>query len=156
MPDPKLAHDRRGAHWTFNGPSYVDFVRSLRQDITSSTSVIHAPSFDHAIKDPTPDAVAIQPHHRIVVIEGLYTFLSIDPWIEAGKLLDERWFVQIDTIKARERLVKRHVITGVAKDMEEAIWRADENDLPNGQFVIDSMLQPTRVISSVDDPSLTP
>jgi hypothetical protein len=43
MPDPKLAHDRRGAHWTFNGPSYVNFflsralIRSLHDDITHST-----------------------------------------------------------------------------------------------------------------------
>lgn len=131
MPDPKLAHDRRGAHWTFDGPSYVDFVRSLREDITPLTPVITAPSFDHAIKDPTPHAVAIHPYHRIVIIEGLYTFLSTEPWVGAGKLLDERWFIEVNAIKARERLVKRHVITGVAKDMEEAIWRSDENDTPS-------------------------
>lgn len=154
MPDPKLAHDRRGAHWTFNSPSYVDFIRALREDISPSTPIITAPSFDHAIKDPTPDAVLIHPYHRIVVIEGLYTFLSIDPWVEASKLLDERWFVHVDVIKARERLVKRHVVTGVAKDMEEAIWRADENDGPNGKFIIENMLEPTRVITSVDDPLL--
>lgn len=131
MPDPKLAHDRRGAHWTFNGASYVNFVRSLREDITATTPVITAPSFDHALKDPAPDAVAIHPHHRIVIIEGLYTFLSTDPWVEAGKLLDERWFIQVDMSKAQNRLVKRHVITGVAKDMEEALWRARENDGPS-------------------------
>lgn len=131
MPDPKLAHDRRGAHWTFDGPSYVDFVRSLREDITPLTPVITAPSFDHAIKDPTPHAVVIHPYHRIVIIEGLYTFLSTEPWVGAGKLLDERWFIEVNAIKARERLVKRHVITGVAKDMEEAIWRSDENDTPS-------------------------
>ncbi|KAJ3564715.1 hypothetical protein NP233_g8115 [Leucocoprinus birnbaumii] len=154
MPDPKLAHGRRGAHWTFNGQSYVEFIHSLRKDITPSTPIITAPSFDHAIKDPTPDAVSIHPHHRIVVIEGLYTFLSIEPWVEASKLLDERWFVSVDAIKARERLVSRHVVTGVAKDMKEAIWRADENDGPNGKFIIGNMLEPTRVITSVDDPLL--
>ena len=26
LPDSKLAHDRRGAHWTFDGQAYVDFV----------------------------------------------------------------------------------------------------------------------------------
>ncbi len=134
MPDPKLAHDRRGAHWTFDGRSYVDFVRSLREDITASAPVVTAPSFDHALKDPTPEAVTIYPHHRIVIIEGLYTCLSIDPWIEAGKALDERWFIQIDVPKARERLAKRHIVTGVAKDLGEATWRADENDIPSKFF----------------------
>ena len=128
FPDPKTAHDRRGSHWTFDGASYVSFVRSLRD---TTTSVISAPSFDHALKDPTPNAISIYPHHRIVIIEGLYTFLSIEPWSEGGLLLDERWFIQVDPVEAKRRLVKRHVLTGVAKDLKEAEWRADENDGPS-------------------------
>lgn len=134
FPDPKLAHDRRGTHWTFDGPAYVSFVKSLRRplsEFTSSTSVITAPSFDHALKDPTPHAVSILPQHRIVLIEGLYTFLSIAPWAEAGMLLDERWYIQLDAEEASRRLVKRHVSTGVAKDMEEALWRSEQNDTPS-------------------------
>jgi len=149
MPDPKLAHDRRGAHWTFDGEGYVAFVRSLR---STAEQVITAPSFDHALKDPTPDAVSVYSHHRIIIIEGLYTFLSIDPWKEAGLLLDERWLVQTNIEEAKRRLVKRHVLTGVAKDTEEAKWRAEENDMPNGQFLLTNSLQPTRVIESKDDP----
>jgi len=132
FPDPQTAHDRRGSHWTFDGPGYVSFIRALRDTtISSKGSIITAPSFDHALKDPTPDAVSIYPYHRIVIIEGLYTFLSIEPWSEGGLLLDERWFVQVDPIDARRRLVKRHVLTGVAKDLKEAEWRADENDGPS-------------------------
>ena len=131
FPDPKTAHDRRGSHWTFDGDSYVSFVRALREDITTGNLVISAPSFDHALKDPTPDAVSIYPYHRIVIIEGLYVFLSIKPWSEGGLLLDERWLIQVDPVEARRRLVKRHVLTGVAKDLKEAEWRADENDGPS-------------------------
>ncbi|KAG6828412.1 hypothetical protein H0H92_008076 [Tricholoma furcatifolium] len=129
FPNPKLAHDRRGSHWTFDGPGYVAF-------------------------DPTYDDVAVHPHHRIVIIEGLYTLLSIAPWSEAGLLLDERWLIQVEIDKAQQRLVKRHVVTGVAKDMEEAIWRAEENDKPNGQLIIANMLEPTRIIQSIDDESI--
>lgn len=132
FPDPQKAHDRRGSHWTFDGPGYVSFVRALRDSIiSSSTPSISAPSFDHALKDPTPDAVSIHSYHRIVIIEGLYTFLAIEPWSEGGLLLDERWFVQADPVEARRRLIKRHVLTGVAKDLKEAEWRADENDGPS-------------------------
>ena len=127
FPDPQTAHDRRGSHWTFDGAGYVSFVRALR-DITIGTAVITAPSFDHALKDPTPNAVSIYPSHRIVIIEGLYVFLAIKPWNEGGLLLDERWFIQIDSVEARRRLVKRHVLTGVAQNLKEAEWRADEND----------------------------
>lgn len=93
--------------------------------------MIKAPTFDHAAKDPEFDAISILPSHRIVVIEGLYTFLSIGPWREAGLLLDERWFIDIGVEEASRRLVKRHVLTGVTKDMEEAIWRAEQNDIPS-------------------------
>lgn len=137
FPDPKIAHDRRGAHWTFDGTAYAEFISELRVPIhrtpegLASHLIIKAPSFDHALKDPSPGAVSILPHHRIVVIEGLYTFLSIDPWRTAGDSLDERWFIDVDFEIAKRRLVKRHVVTGVAKDMDEAIWRADNNDIPS-------------------------
>ncbi|KDR68764.1 hypothetical protein GALMADRAFT_256606 [Galerina marginata CBS 339.88] len=153
LPDPQLAHDRRGIHWTFDGTGYVDFLQKLRD--TTNTAVITAPSFDHALKDPSPDAVSIHPHHRIVIIEGLYVFLAVPPWSDAELLLDERWFVEVDTAEARRRLVGRHVLTGVAKDAQEAEWRADENDIPNGQFIIANMLEPTMIIQSKNIPALS-
>lgn len=143
FPDAKLAHDRRGAHWTFDGESYVAFVTELRvplSTLASATSarddpVIYAPSFSHELKDPTPRAVAIYPHHRLVIIEGLYTFLGIEPWAQAAQMLDERWWIELGEEEAKERLVARHVKSGVAKDLEEAIWRATENDAPSKSFV---------------------
>jgi len=152
MLDPKLAHDRRGAHWTFDGPSYVEFAKLLRQP---AAAVITAPSFDHALKDPTPHAVSIYPTHRLVVIEGLYSMLKHGIWEQGAQLMDERWWIQVDLEEARRRLVKRHVLTGVAKDMEEAIWRAGQNDEPNGKFIAENLYEPTRIIKSLDDPKYT-
>ena len=136
MPDPKLARDRRGSHWTFDAHGYVSFIRKLREPVLPGATAIAitAPSFDHAAKDPCPHAVTILPEHRIVIIEGLYTFLSTPPWVDAGKLLDERWLIELDLTVASNRLVKRHVTSGVAKDMEEAQWRAAENDTPSLSF----------------------
>jgi len=118
-------------------------------------NIVFAPTFDHAIKDPTPRAVAIYSHHRLILIEGLYTFLGIPPWRTAAEMLDERWFLDVDEAEAERRLVLRHVQTGVAKDLEEAIWRSRENDAPNGRFLRENMLKPTRVIKSIEDPVLT-
>ena len=143
MPDPQLARDRRGAHWTFDGAGYVAFVRALRRDSgaavdaglaegsESEADVVYAPSFDHALKDPTPRAVAVYPRHRVVLIEGLYGFLGIEPWREAAEMLDERWWLDVSEEEAERRLVERHVRSGVAKDLEEAIWRSRENDAPS-------------------------
>lgn len=134
FPEKQLAHDRRGAHWTFDSPAYVSFIRSLRQAVVPTSAAITAPSFDHAVKDPIHDAVHIMPYHRIIIIEGLYTFLSIEPWCQGGELLDERWFIDVDIVEARRRLIDRHVVTGVAKDRDEAIMRADNNDMPSMHF----------------------
>ncbi|KAK0245193.1 P-loop containing nucleoside triphosphate hydrolase protein [Armillaria nabsnona] len=155
FPDPKLAHSRRGIHWTFDGPAYLAFVKSLRTPLDASP-VITAPSFDHAVKDPTPDAVTIRPHHRIVIIEGLYTCLSVDYWAEAGRLLDERCYLRLDIEEARQRLVKRHVLTGITQTLDDAHLRAEQNDMPNGAFIIENMLEPTRIIDSVEDPAFKP
>ncbi|KAL0573838.1 hypothetical protein V5O48_008102 [Marasmius crinis-equi] len=155
FPNPQLARDRRGIHWTFDSAAYLEFVRALQKEITPSTPIIKAPSFDHAKKDPEPDTVFIHPYHRIVIIEGLYTTLDVDSWGDAARLLDERWYLELSIEEAQQRLVKRHVKSGVAKDEKEAVWRAENNDMPNGRFVIANMLEPTRIIKSVSDPVLS-
>ncbi|KAI0825262.1 P-loop containing nucleoside triphosphate hydrolase protein [Trametes gibbosa] len=168
FPDPKLAHDRRGAHWTFDGEGYVKFVRALRGPITTGLAhaidgaseangqIVYAPSFSHEKKDPVCDAIAVRPCHRLVIVEGLYTFLAIPPWSSAATLLDERWYIEIGEDEAERRLVARHVRTGVAKNMEEAVWRSRENDAPNGRFLVENMMKPTRIILSIEDPLLVP
>lgn len=148
MPDPQEAFRRRGAEWTFDAESYCQFVTRLKAPIPQASiidvepspesndtppniHVITAPSFSHSLKDPTPDSVRVLPTHRIVIIEGLYVFLNTPRWKDAAELLDERWFVEIDVDQAAERLIKRHVLTGVTDTEEEARHRAYDNDLPS-------------------------
>jgi len=152
FPDPKLARDRRGAHWTFDANGYVMFMERLRRSSPAEDEVA-APSFSHALGDPVEGDIVVRAHHRIVIIEGLYTFLAIDPWHRAGQSLDERWFIAVDPALGRERLCQRHVETGVAETWAEAEWRAENNDIPNGLFVQENMLTPDRVIANVEDPS---
>ncbi|XXH04210.1 Nucleolar protein 13 [Hypoxylon texense] len=150
MPDPALAHARRGAEFTFDGASFLQLVKSLRAVPTppplSSAlppppsppppPTIYAPSFDHAVKDPKPDDIAILPGHRVVVLEGNYVCLDRAPWREAAGLMDELWFVSVDEETARRRLIRRHVQAGIARDEAEARRRADENDLENGRQIV--------------------
>lgn len=155
FPDPKLAYDRRGAHWTFNGEGYVSFLEHLRDpQVMLTDGAVKAPSFSHSLKDPVMDDIVVRPRHRIVIIEGLYVFLDIQPWIKAGRSLDERWFVRVDPVQGKERLCRRHVETGVAGSREEAVWRAESNDIPNGEFIEANMLPPTKEILNVEDHDL--
>lgn len=71
MPDPALAHARRGAEFTFDGEAFLALIRRLKEPLTGPTTpTIFAPSFDHAIKDPKENDIAVEPTHRIVVLEG--------------------------------------------------------------------------------------
>ncbi|KAK8073262.1 hypothetical protein PG994_004161 [Apiospora phragmitis] len=137
MPDPAQAHARRGAEFTFDGAAYLKLIQALRApDSITSGQPIHAPSFDHAVKDPKQDDIVILPGHRVVVLEGNYLTLDREPWRSAAALMDQRWFVEVDFAVARRRLVARHVAAGIAQDEAEAGKRADENDLVNGEQIV--------------------
>ncbi|KAI0182371.1 P-loop containing nucleoside triphosphate hydrolase protein [Xylaria flabelliformis] len=151
LPNPDNAHARRGAEFTFDGASFLALVKALREPLTASSSTIFAPSFDHAVKDPKENDIAIQPGHRIVVFEGNYVVLDKQPWSEAAELMDERWFVDVDFDVARRRLVVRHVKAGIAKGEEEARKRADENDLVNGRQIVENRTHVHEVVVSRDD-----
>lgn len=155
MPDPQVAHARRGAEFTFDGESFLNLVKELRKPLLPETKAIHAPSFDHKRKDPVANDIPIAAGQRICVFEGNYCSLGKDPWREAGKLMDELWFVEVDFEVARRRLVRRHVLAGIAKDEEEAGKRAEENDLVNGREIVEGRVEVSEVVKSVEDEGWT-
>lgn len=59
--------------------------------------------------------------------------------------------MSVDRDVARKRLIERHLATGLVNTPKAAAKRADENDLPNGDFIIENMMTPHRVIRSVED-----
>lgn len=153
LPDPSSAHARRGAAFTFDAPAYLTLVKKLRAPICPEDKTIYAPSFDHAVKDPVADEISVAPSVKICVFEGNYVALDKGEWAEAASLMDEIWWVEVDETVARERLVKRHVKAGIAKDEEEAGRRADENDLVNGKEISEGRVDMLHehIISREDD-----
>jgi len=152
FPDPQEAFARRGAHWTFSATGYTDFVSKLRAPITDLP--IYAPSFSHVLKDPVENDLEVTSSHRIVLIEGLYVFLNVEPWSVAGHLLDERWFIGIDVEVARERLVQRHVKTGVTDNLEDAMLRARDNDMPSTLYRLNTVCTVLTLFSQMEGLSL--
>jgi pantothenate kinase len=72
FPEPQIVHDRKDSHWTFDGAGYVSLARQLRDtSFITNGKIITAPSFDHALKDTTANAVSIHSHHRIITIDLL-------------------------------------------------------------------------------------
>lgn len=98
-------------------------MRYLRE--TPSPAAIPFPTFSHALKDPVPSPFLILPSHRIVVIEGLYSLVDLEPWRESVALLDERVWVECPPDVARERLVRRHIKEGVEETVDKARERGE-------------------------------
>lgn len=151
MPDPAYAAARRGAAFTFDGEKFLKLVRALREPVTAETKSVYAPSFDHAVKDPVDDDIEVPASCRVVFFEGNYLSLDRDPWNRAAGLMDELWFVDVDFEVARERLVRRHVLAGIAEDERAAEKRVRENDLVNGREIVDCRLGVQEVINSTFD-----
>lgn len=151
MPDPNYAIARRGAAFTFDGEKFLALVRALREPLTLSSKPLYAPSFDHAVKDPVENDIAIQPSCRVIFFEGNYLSLDKEPWNDAARLMDELWFVDVDFEVARKRLVRRHVEAGIAKDEAEADKRARQNDLLNGREIVDCRMEVQEVVESCYD-----
>ena len=153
LPDPNTAHARRGAAFTFDGVAFLNLVKQLRKPISPESRTIWAPSFDHALKDPVADDIPIAVSSRIVVFEGNYCSLGTGApeWKEAAELMDELWFVDVEEDVARQRLIKRHVKSGVAANEDEARRRADENDLVNGKEIVEGRLEVHEMIHSEED-----
>lgn len=153
LPNPTHAFARRGAAFTFDAYKFLSLVRELREPLTPLTKPIYAPSFDHAVKDPIDDDIAIAPTVRVIFFEGNYLSLNREPWDQIAGLMDELWFVEVDFEVARRRLVRRHVKAGIAANEEEADIRARENDLVNGREIVEFRLPVQEVISSIYDPA---
>jgi pantothenate kinase len=156
LPPSLHAFARRGAPFTFNAPAYLSLITALRAPLTPSTPTIYAPSFDHAVKDPVENAIAIPPTAKICVFEGNYVALDKGEWKEAAEMMDEVWFVEVEEVVAERRLVERHVRTGVEETEERARVRVRGNDLVNGREIVGNRVKVDEVVRSVEEEGWRP
>ncbi|XP_009589139.2 putative uridine kinase C227.14 [Nicotiana tabacum] len=144
MEDPKEAHARRGAPWTFDPNLLLQCLKTLKDQ-----GSVYCPSFDHGVGDPIEDDIFVNLQHKIVIVEGNYLLLGDGAWKEVSSMFDEKWFVDVDIEKAMQRVLKRHISTGKAPDV--AKWRIDYNDRPNAELIMKSKKNADLVIKSVDE-----
>jgi pantothenate kinase len=134
FPDPALAMRRRGAPWTFDAPGLATRVRQLRDAARiAPPATVYWPGFEHGVGDPVADAVVVDPATRVVLIEGLYLLHQADGWNLDG-LLDECWYLDVDTDTALERLVARHMASW-SLSREQAWAKVAINDRLNALTV---------------------
>lgn len=130
MEDPEYAHARRGAEFTFDAKRFV-------KDIEAAYHDGHAvfPDFDHAKKDPEEGKIEYDSKkHQVVLVEGLYVLLNIDPWCQLKPIFSRTFFMDTQD----KLIIERHKIrmtTKMGLTMEEAEVRIFGNDMVNAKFI---------------------
>jgi pantothenate kinase len=119
---------RRGAPYTFDATAFRSDLMRLRQTHSGLF-----PAFDHAEKDPRPEAIRITQSTPLVVVEGNYVLMR--DW-QLESLFDLRVFLDCDLETAIKRLVNRHVDCGICRTPEEAWERAMNSDRLNALEIL--------------------
>lgn len=139
LPNHEDALARRGSPFTIDGRAFVKCIRQLRESCfipADERSAISAPSFSHEIKDPIDNGITIEPDCNVIIIEGLYLLLDCQPWCEISQLVDDTWFIEVPIKTAAERVVKRHIHTGIENDVQRAMQRVASNDMVNAIHIL--------------------
>ena len=127
FPDPQAALARRGAPWTFDPRALRAHLVALRAGAS-----VAWPGFEHAVGDPVPGAVSVDPETRVALVEGLYLLHDQNGWDVAG-CFDEHWFVDVDRDTAMARLEARHMAAN-QQSRAQARARLDSNDRLNADI----------------------
>ncbi|KAL2818435.1 P-loop containing nucleoside triphosphate hydrolase protein [Aspergillus cavernicola] len=151
LPNHEEAYARRGAHWTFDAAGVLHLVKALHLSKTNERETILAPHFDHAIGDPVEGAISVSPEVSLVILEGNYLAYDVAPWSEIANFVDDTWFVKVEAEVMKGRIAKRHLQSGIERTWEDAIRRAEDNDIPNGVELQANLIQPAMVVQSVDE-----
>ena len=129
MKNPKEAHARRGAPFTFNATKFVDALIKARRDGEG-----WFPSFDHGAGNPVENGIRLSKGPQIVLVEGNYLLLNEAPWRQLHqKVFDETWFLHVPLPECNRRVRARHIKSGLSE--EQARRRVDTNDSINAKLV---------------------
>ena len=118
---------RKGAEDTFDSAGYVALLRRLKTQ--PAGEVVYAPEFRREIEEPIANAIPVFPETPLVITEGNYLLLDQGHWANVRGLLDEIWYVEVDHVIRRDRLVKRHMRYG--RSLAEAQDWVASTDEPN-------------------------
>ncbi|MET7932391.1 nucleoside/nucleotide kinase family protein [Streptomyces sp. NPDC005322] len=116
---------RKGAPETFDPYGYTALLRRLRAPRPGET--VYAPAFDRDLEQPVAGSVPVPPEIPLVITEGNYLLLDDAPWRPVRELLDETWWVELDSEERVRRLIDRHERFGKPRaEAERFVLASDE------------------------------
>lgn len=134
--------DRKGAPETFDGWGFAALLARVKAE---TDHVVYAPGFERAVDEPVAAEIAVEPAVRVVVVEGNYLLLDVEPWRHVDDLLHETWFVEATEEERVRRLVERH--TAFGRSPEAALAWAREVDGANARLIEPTVARADLVVS---------
>jgi pantothenate kinase len=139
----------KGIPDTFDASAFVELLKNLR---TITDANVYCPLFDRSIEASIPDAIVIEPKHKLCVVEGNYLLLEKDPWGECRQYFDEVWFLDVSFDTILPRLQERHIAGG--KTPEGAKAKVESTDLPNAKIVEQTKNRAHRILDIIQAPAV--
>ncbi|KAA1232763.1 nucleoside triphosphate hydrolase [Agrobacterium tumefaciens] len=127
----------KGAIDTFDAHGLRHMLERLK---ANEDDVVAVPVFDRAIEIARAGGRLIPQSVDIIVCEGNYLLASQSPWDRLKQIFDLTVFVDVDEDDLRARLRERWRSFGLGED--EINRKVEENDLPNGRFIISASTEP--------------
>ena len=128
--DADNTRQRKGAAHTFD----FDGFHYMLQRVSQAKDDVVIPTFDRSLDLARAGARRITREHKVVLIEGNYLLLDEAPWQQLSDLFDYRIFLDVPEAVLSQRLHQRWIDHGHTPD--EAMERAQTNDIPNAELVM--------------------
>lgn len=122
---------RKGAPDTFDSAGYVALLRRLKAAVPGET--VYAPEYTRQFEEGIAGAIGVDSDTPLIITEGNYLLLDQGPWASVKGLLDEAWYVDVDSALRQSRLVERHMRFGRSRD-DALAWVAN-TDEPNARLI---------------------
>ena len=128
---PAGLRTRKGAPQTFDVWGFYHILRRLRE---RQEEFVAVPLFDRDLEIARAGARLIPAKVPVILVEGNYLLLQQEPWSQLRLLFDVAVLLEVPEAVLGERLTARWQHYELPS--EEIAAKVNENDLPNGRYVM--------------------
>lgn len=131
--DARGLRARKGSPDTFDAAGFVHLIQRL-----TTPTEIFVPVFDRTRDLAIAGATVVAAKCEVVIVEGNYLLFDQAPWSDLAPLWTIAARLDVPMPELRARLIQRWLSHGLSR--AAATRRAESNDIPNAQRVIDHPL----------------
>ena len=128
---PAGLRPRKGAPQTFDVWGFYHILRRLRE---RQEEFVAVPVFDRDLEIARAGARLIPAKVPVILVEGNYLLLQQEPWSQLRSQFDVTVLLEVPEAVLEKRLTKRWQYYELPS--EEIAAKVNENDLPNGRYVM--------------------